>query len=237
MTANTVKLNASRSWKYRVVGRGSAAVATLEAAWNMLRELERRIPLAVLTFVDARSRDRVHGYCARSTWKKRTGAAHEVAISPGLIGHPEDLLETMLHEAAHAVLFEAGANGGMGSTRYYHTKTFRDQCRAFGLACDFLNSRYGWTLTAWPVTGVADRYKPVLARLRRGLPSGTGGRAPGRVKPGPLPPAGHTVLVCGCPDGDRTVYVKKSVLDAGGIMCSFCKREFRRTADVHHRKT
>ncbi len=236
MTANTGKPAASRSWKYRVAGRGSAAVATLEDAWTMLREMERRIPPAVLTFVDAQSRGHVRGYCARSTWKKRTGAAHEVAISPDLIGHAEHLLATMLHEAAHAVLHEAGANGGMGSSRYYHKKTFRDQCLAFGLTCDFLNSRYGWTLTGWPAAGVPDRFKPVVARLRQGLPSGTGGRAPGRVKPGPLPPTGHTVLVCGCPDGGRTVYVKKSVLNAGGVMCSLCGSEFRRPANVRQGK-
>ena len=33
-------------------------------------------------------------------------------------------------------------------------------------------------------------------------------------------------------DGGRTVYVKKSVLNAGGVMCSLCGSEFRRPANV-----
>lgn len=121
--------------KYDVDKRGSRAVEVLETAWQMLREIEPKLPPAVLTFVDIRSRAYLRGYFAESAWKKRDGAAHEIAISPSLIGNPGQLLATMLHEAAHALLYEAGENGGAGSTRYYHTKKFRDQCRALGLAC------------------------------------------------------------------------------------------------------
>lgn len=214
--------------KYNVVERGSTAVQTLEAAWELLREIEPSIPSAVLTLVDSRSRRRLHGYFARSIWKKRRGQAHEVAISPELIGHPERLLATMLHEAAHAVLHEAGKNGGIGSTPYYHLKSFRDQCVAFGLACEFLNTRYGFTLTSWPSKTVPERFQIVVNLLRQKLPAGTGAPIPRKSKGRNLPTTGHTILVCSCEDGSRTVYVKKSVLESGGVICAFCKQEFKR---------
>ncbi len=152
---------------------------------------------------------------------------HEIAISPRLIGHPKDLLATMLHEAAHAVLFDQGKNGGMGSTGYYHTIVFRDQCHEFGLICEFRDTSAGWTETSWPPSGaIPTRWKPVVTCLSKGLPAGIGGRKLIRVGGRKLPVPGHTMLVCSCEEKKRTVYVKKSVLEAGGVICSFCGCEF-----------
>jgi hypothetical protein len=217
------------TWKYRVPQRGSTAVEALEAAWDMLRTIIPEVPVAVLALVDSRSRSRTKGYFAGSTWKKRRGAAHEIGISPRLFGQPEDLLATMLHEAAHAVLHETGDNGGMGSTKYYHTQKFRDKCVAFGLHCEFRNTRYGWTVTSWPAHGTDDRYTPILDMLRRNLPAGIGGRQQRKMKGRKLPATGHTMLACGCDNGRRTIYVKQSVLNVGGVMCSICGREFKRS--------
>ena len=216
-----------RSWKYRIGKRGSAGVQALETAWEMLRATVDGVPRAVLTFVDSRSRGFVHGYFARSIWKKRRGAVHEIAINPRLIGQPSELLGTMVHEAAHAILYEAGENGGMGSTGYYHTTRFRDECKALGLTCEFWNTRYGWTVTAWSASGVPEKYRPILAHLRQELPAGIGGRVALKQKGRRLPVSGHTMLVCGCEEGDRTIYVKKSVLKQGGVMCSLCGEDFR----------
>jgi hypothetical protein len=126
-----------RKWKYAVPQRGSTAVQVLESAWQVLREIVPEIPQAVLRLVDNRSRRGVLGYFAQSNWRKRRGSAHEIAISPELLAKPSEIVATMPHEAARAVLFEAGSKGGMGSTRYYHTKAFRDQCKALGLECNF----------------------------------------------------------------------------------------------------
>lgn len=216
----------NRTWKYQVPERGSTAVQALEAAWELLRELEPTIPPAVLTFVDVGSRGHVHGYFARSIWKKRRGRAHEIGISPKLIGDSKGMLATILHEAAHAVLSDAGKRGGLGSTPYYHTKVFRDQARTFGLDCVFLNTSYGWTLTSWPSGRVPGHYKPVDSLLRERLPAGLGKPTPMHVEGRKLPPSGHTMLVCGCIDANRTIYVKKSVLESGGVMCSFCGKAF-----------
>jgi hypothetical protein len=221
-------IKSDRTWRYQVPERGSKAIEVLESAWKMLRQIEPEIPPAVLTFVDFRSRRKVLGYFARSIWRKRRGSAHEIALNPVLIGDVESLLATMIHEAAHAALYEAGLNGGIGSTPYYHTRKFRDKCLAFGLACEFLNTRYGWTVTFWKGSKVPPQFKPVVNLLRQELPAGTGGRTKLKRKGNPLPAPGHTLLVCECDDDDRTIYVKKSMLEAGGVICVFCGKEFRK---------
>ena len=102
----------------------------------MLRAVEPVIPAAVITFVDVSNRWGPLGYFAPHRWQKRNGMAHEIAVSPKLLADPADLLHVLPHEATHAVLAEAGDNGGM-TGRYYHRKEFREQARAFGLRCEF----------------------------------------------------------------------------------------------------
>ena len=216
-----------KNWKYHVPERGSGAVRVIEAAWEQLRAIERAIPPAVITLVNVESRHRTRGYFAWSVWKKRKGQAHEIGISPRLIGHPMELLATMLHEAAHAVLFESGQNGGMGSGGYYHRKEFRDLCRLFGLKCEFKDTRYGWNLTSWPNDMIPERLSEVYQSLRRDMPAGIGSRKPFPFEGRSLPVTGHTILACACEEGNRTIYVKKSMLVQGGIRCDFCRQEFR----------
>ena len=214
--------------KFSTVDRGSKVIATLEDSWSALRIAEPRIPAAVLTLVDVRSRLGVRGYFANSQWKKpgRGGGAHEVAVSPHLIGQPAQLLATILHEAAHAILFQAGKNAGVGSTRYYHTKVFRDQCIELCLECYFYNSRYGWTITHWPRgDDVPKRFLPAL-RILKSLPSGTEKFRIRRSTGGSLPPTGRTKLICKCDDKKRVIYVPNSVAAIGGISCCICNQQF-----------
>lgn len=213
--------------RFDVGERGSATIHALESAWELLRGVESAIPPAVLTLVDARSRRKVLGYFAKSIWKKRRGQAHEIALSPELIGFPKELLATMLHEAAHAILHENGKSGGVSKGGYYHLAIFRDQCVSLGLQCEFWNTRYGFTVTHWPKSGVPRRYRAVIKLLKNSLPAGIGAQLRKKVTGRPLPEAGHTPLTCGCSEANRTVYVKKSVLNVGGVTCSFCGQEFR----------
>ena len=55
-----------RAWRYETLGRGSAAVKTLESAWELLRQIVPGVPPAVLTFVDMRSRGRVRRVRAKA---------------------------------------------------------------------------------------------------------------------------------------------------------------------------
>jgi len=207
--------------------RGSTVTGVLESAWQLLREIDVRIPPAVITLVDVRSRRLVAGYFARSRWRRRGGRAHEVAISPNLIGDSKDLVGTLLHEAAHAILYQDGGNGGIGAGGYYHLRSFRDLCAEFGLRCQFKDTRYGFSITSWPNGRLPARFLPVQNLLSKRLPPGTAAPTYRPMRGKPLPVPGHTLLVCGCANQKRTIYVKKTVLQVGGILCAFCREPFR----------
>lgn len=217
--------------KSRISDRASIATKVLETAWGMLIELHHKIPHAVVTLLTAGDRRRKSGHLTPSTWKYRDDKQrHEVGITPHFFQDPGNLLSTMLHEAAHAILHKE--NGGCTPDRYnhYHRKCFRDTCRELGLECEFMDTRHGWTLTSWPDGKTPDSYVPVLKYLKKELPKGTGRQIPGKI-PGrkvsgrQLPKSGHIRLSCQC-DKPRNIYVNKSVLKNGGIRCDLCGSNF-----------
>ena len=213
----------------RIENRGSKAARRLETAWDMLRVRTPGLPPAVMVVI-ASPRGRKLGHFAPHTWRADPGAnAHEIAISPALFDSAEALLATLAHEAAHAVLFgkfSARHVGGVSRDGYYHRKEFRDTCReVFSLDCQFVNTRRGWSQTAWPASGVPERYRSIVKYLKRAMPFGTGGFArvlrPGR----PTPRSGHTRLAFRC-DRPRSIYVRNSAMREGGIVCRLCASEF-----------
>lgn len=209
--------------KTQITKRSSAATKALQNAWERLRRLHPSIPSAVVILIDARGRTGKLGLFAHSSWRVKKARAHEVAISPLLFKDPKQVLSTLLHEAAHAMLWKKHRAGMSG--RYYHNKTFRDACRNLGLACDFLHTRYGWTITSWPKGQVPQTYASVLTALRRELPQGAIGPQPISPPPRKPPASGLTRLQCRC-SPPRTVLVAKRSLQ-GPIVCGQCKGEFK----------
>lgn len=190
----------------------------------MLRAIDQRVPAAVIVILAVGSRQRKRAHFARSSWSARNAArAHEVGISPLLFGDSSQLVASMLHEAVHAVLHEEGQNGGMGSTGYYHTKVFRDCCREFGLDCQFLNTRYGWTLTDWPNGRTPRRYRDLASYLRAELPLGGNTLPRSRIGGKAPPKSGQLRISCQC----RSIYASRSVTEEGGIKCLACGQLFK----------
>ncbi len=138
---------------------GSRLTALLETAWKQLREIIPGLPAVVFLVLSAREYRR--GHFAMEAWRKRweQDLLHEVAIHLGMFESPEDLLITILHEAAHALLWENRKAGdkhccGVSVTGYYHRKEFRDAAVLLGLDVHFRNRRYGFSVTTWPASGV-----------------------------------------------------------------------------------
>jgi hypothetical protein len=210
----------------RVHDRGSRGVQALESAWAELQRVVKGLPTVVFVSLSATTRGRL-GHFARSSWHYlKTKNAHELAINPRLFEIPEEALSTMLHEAAHALLNERSGNPGVGYSRYYHTKEFRDCCLELGLQCTFRNTRYGFCDTDWQGKEIPARYQPVLAILKRDLPWGTAGRDhPTPVRSRTLPAPGRCLLVCPC---DRVIYLGKKSAAAGPILCGLCGQPFNR---------
>ena len=152
---------------------GSRFMAVLDAAWGELRRIEPAVPQVVLLALSARDYSR-RGHFTMDAWRKRheQRLLHEVAVHPGMFESPADLLMTILHEAAHAVLWECRKDGdqhccGVALTGYYHRKEFRSAAQRLGLEVHFLNRRYGFCVTTWPAAGAPERYRSVLETLRQ----------------------------------------------------------------------
>jgi hypothetical protein len=138
----------------------------------MIRKIQPSLPEVVVVIM-ASGRRRKMGHFCGSVWRTRAiESGHEVAVNPRLFDTPEELLGTLLHEAAHALLFEWGMNGGCGPDGFYHREEFRNVCRKLGLQCVFNNKRYGYNATRWPKGRVPAEYRRVLEILRKDLPWG-----------------------------------------------------------------
>lgn len=219
--------------KQTINKRASIATKCLEHAWAMLREIEPSIPTAVFIILSARRRKKILGHFAHSAWRNQHGRRnHEIGISSDLFCDPSELLVVMLHEAAHSVLRKD--NGGCSPDGrgycYYHRKEFRDTCFALGLDCEFHNNRYGWVITHWPRdTGVHPKYKRLIQYLSRYLPLGTDKerrRKLAEIRGKKTPQSGLAKMTCSCKDG-RSIYVNKTILKKGGILCELCGLPFQ----------
>lgn len=219
----------------RVSKRASISSRILEQSWTAMRHIITGLPPAVLLVMDADGRRRKFGHFAPSTWRVRgEEQAHEVSLSPRLFAQPTDLLATMVHEAVHALLYATTTSsvhvaGVSVRDRYYHRREFRDECRRLGLECQYLNGRYGWTLTKWPESGVPEQYQPVLRLLER-MPPGSVTRVAQRVEGRSSPESGNVRLQCRC-QPERTIHVARRQAALGGFVCDFCRSEFHSPAD------
>ena len=148
--------------------RGSKAVQCLEKAWEELRCAEPDIPPAVIVLLPAYEKTKAGTFSA-SSWKySEDRKGHEVGISPTLFTSPLEVLEVMLHEAAHAIMYDKDGFRGGG---YYHGKEFRHECLRLGLSCTMRNRRYGYDRTGWPENRtMPKRYAQSLKTLEKGLP-------------------------------------------------------------------
>lgn len=204
----------------------------LDQAWYELRSARPEIPPVIMLVLSARECRR-RGHFCMDAWRQRSEehTLHEVAVHPGMFESPKDLLVTMVHEAAHSILWERRQEGdkhccGVSLSGYYHRVEFRLVAEGLGLDVGFLNRRYGFTLTDWPVSGVPSAYQTVLEILGRlqvvatkRLPSRPGLAGRGKALGGGL------VLGCRCRP-IRKLRVPRGELQRGSIVCGECEMPF-----------
>ena len=209
----------------------SRFMAVLEAAWSELRRIEPDVPPVVLLVLSAREYSR-RGHFTMEAWRKRHEhqLLHEVAVHPGMFESPADLLITILHEAAHAILWERRKDGdqhccGVSLTGYYHRKEFRSAARRLGLEVHFLNRRYGFCVTTWPTDGVPEKYTSVLETLRQ-FTVVASRRLPPHVAPvAPKKQVPWVVIECGCIP-KRLLRCSPAELLRGTVSCGVCGERF-----------
>lgn len=200
--------------------------------WTDLRRVIPGLPPVVAVVLPAREYSR-RGHFSIDAWRLKNNqeeALHEVAVHPGMFETPEDLLITVLHEAAHAILWEDRKPedrhvGGVSLSGYYHRTEFRDAARSLGLEVHFLNRRYGFSVTTWPATGIPEKYRHILGTLGRFGIVGSR-RLPPRVVPAPPRKLSRWVtLRCEC-DPARAIHVTPCDLRRGSIACGICGTDF-----------
>jgi hypothetical protein len=209
----------------------SRLTAVLEKAWSLLRGILPGLPAVVLLMLSAREYRR-RGHFAQDAWRKRQeqDLLHEVAVHPGMFESPEDLLVTILHEAAHALLWEERKPGdrhccGVSLRGYYHRTEFRDAAVQLGLNVHFLNRRYGFAVTTWPASGVPIRYRGVLEILSQ-FAVVTSRRLPPHVVPvASKKQIRWVVLGCACVP-QRLLRCPRAELLRGTVICGLCGERF-----------
>ncbi|QYG95835.1 hypothetical protein HC251_25125 (plasmid) [Iamia sp. SCSIO 61187] len=198
-------------------------VDAVTATWAEIRRRHPEVPAVVLTIGSGthgeRGRTRLGHYAARR-WVPATGEGSALAElfvgGEGLRAGPAELLDTLLHEAAHGL---ADARGVRDTSRggRYHNARYRTIAEELGLVVSQHPTR-GWsTTTLSEATRTA--YRAVLEDLAQAItayrhPEPTGGRASNN---------NGVVLTCAC---GRRIRASDTVAAAGPITCGLCSTDF-----------
>jgi hypothetical protein len=204
--------------------RGGQLVRALARAWGAIRARHPDVPEVVMVTgpgSSARSSEGLRlGHFAAGRWHPAPDAAlAEVMIGgEGLERSAEQVLATLLHEAAHAVAQTRGIQDTSRQGRY-HNQRFRAVATELGLAIE-RHPQIGWSLTTvQPHT--AQLYKTVVDELGAALDCWRERERPVR---GGAVRRGLVAAVCGC---SRRIRVSRSVLDRGAITCALCSEPFQ----------
>jgi SprT-like family len=214
-------------------------IAALTNLWNAIRERHDAVPPVVLLPAPSQSRRmNVLGHFAPLRWKAPSsgdeGRIHEVVVvAEHLDRGADDILETLLHEAAHAMNFARGVHDC--SRSQYHNERFK--CAAEELGLDVKRvPHYGFASTTLPKTtaalyqrGVVELHAVLIHRRKAvTLPAvPTGGDTPTTSDGEDGPRSRHLKATCACP---LVIRASRKTLVATTIRCETCGEPFRASA-------
>ncbi len=210
-------------------------IAALTALWNAIRERHSQVPAVVLLPAPSLTRKmNVLGHFAPLRWKVTKAQSHPwlhevVVVAEHLDRGAEDILETLLHEAAHGLNFARGI--GDCSKSQYHNEYFKTAAEELGLDVQRIPN-YGWARTSLaPGTalryqgGVAELRAVLIHRHRRVVLAGTtNGGTTTTPEDEEGPRSRHVKATCACP---LVIRASKKTLGATTIRCESCGEPFR----------
>jgi curved DNA-binding protein CbpA len=206
-------------------GSGSQAASpilkVLEDIWLEIRRWHPDIPPVVI--IIASGTDTKHprwGYHSPDRWNVAGRQYAEVMISgEGLRRTPNQVLATLLHEAAHALAHARGIKDTSRQGRY-HNKHFKTCAEQLGLILEH-DQRHGWSaITITPATERA--YARQLADLAQAMTMWRHGD----TTTGPTPRRNTNLVAAACPCG-RSIRVAASTLAEAPIICQACDGKFQ----------
>jgi hypothetical protein len=198
-------------------------LAALEAAWQTVRDRHTDVPEVVLivgTGSPARASARLtYGHFATSTWQHGNRRLPEVMVSgEGLSRTPNQVMSTLLHEAAHGIATTRGIKDTSRQGRW-HNKRFAALAGELGLDIAY-DRQIGWSpSTLRPDTATA--YAAVIGTL------GDAMRAYRRIDtptaPNRATTANTVTAECDC---GRKLRIPAVLYTAGPILCGLCQHPF-----------
>lgn len=209
-------------------------VEALARVWTRIRVHHPEVPgVMLLAAPSLRSDLSVLGHFAPLRWRHRQkdGTSHHevMVVAEHLDRSPEDIIGTLLHEAAHALNFERGIHDC--SRSQYHNQHFKAAAEALGLEVEQVR-HYGYALTCLkPET--AARYEEDSKHLaevliHRAKPIAEIGVSPPKggdeEPPDDKPTVRNRKAVCKC---SFIIRVALATLRKTVIRCDTCGEPFR----------
>jgi len=145
----------------------AALTYELSRMWAAIQEQHQGVPNAVILLAKYLHGEQ-RGEFSAMRWEPKEGhdgsLLHEVAVYTTVLNQSaEVVLETLLHEAAHARNFERGVKDC--SANQYHNRRFQSAAESLGLDVEQVD-HYGFARTSLK-SGTASRYADVLGGLRQ----------------------------------------------------------------------
>jgi len=214
-------------------------ISALTALWNAIRGRHDSVPAVVLLPAPSPVRGmNVLGHFAPLRWRGKRSSddrLHEVlVVAEHLDRGAEDVLDTLLHEAAHAVNHERGVKDC--SRSQYHNKSFRQTAEALGLTVRQV-PHYGHAHTTLPdetaqlyTTGLGALRDVLISRRRPIALAGsalTGGDTPtddNETDGEEGPRSRHLKASCMCP---FVIRLARKTLASTTVRCERCGEPFR----------
>ena len=199
----------------------SRILKVLEDIWLEIRRWHPEIPPAVIIIASGTEGKQARlGHHAPGRWNVAGQQYAEVMISgEGLRRTPDEVLGTLLHEAAHALACERGIKDTSRQGRY-HNKAFKTCAEQLGLTVEH-DDRFGWSAAkVTPATEFA------YARQLRDLADAMTLWRHGETTTGPTTRRNSNLIAAACPCG-RSIRVAASTLAEAPITCQACDQDFQ----------
>lgn len=200
------------------VQRGGKLVAAVERAYDDLRRVWPELPDVVVCIASGTGGGEArHGHYAAMAWNDDADAIDELFVAGERLGDgAEAVLETLLHESAHALGIVRGTPTTSRQGRY-HNKTFVAIAEELGLLCLELPP-YGWAHTELTDATLA-RFATTTARLQKALDTS---RLPSDMR---VVKKSSNLLRLECPCG-RIIRASEAVALEAIIRCEACDAPF-----------
>jgi curved DNA-binding protein CbpA len=199
----------------------SRILKILEDTWLEIRRWHPEIPPAVI--IIASGTDGKHprwGHHAPGRWNVAGEQTTEIMISgEGLRRSPNDVLGTLLHEAAHALAHARGIKDTSRQGRY-HNRHFKTCAEQLGLAVGH-DQQNGWAATT-----ITDVTRIAYARQLHDLTQAMTLWRHGETTTGPATRRSSNFIAAACPCG-RSIRVAASTLAEAPITCQACDGDFQ----------